>query len=161
MLNHITFLFCRSFLQLCNKLAVGWEWKNEIFMLSHMAFLYQFNSHHNESNYYYRISFTFFCSDFAAYIRRNTVSYGFYAKIFMLNAASHRGRPISGGEWFLFHDLKNKLLLLIDCSYFHWNDFFGNPVCYLVRKFTWTTLGPCHLFHPPPQVHLVGNFSPW
>ena len=92
---------------------------NEIFMLSHMAFLHQFNSHHNEPNYYYRISFTFFCSDFVAYIRRNTVSYGFYDNNFMLNAASNRGRPIFGGEWCVFHDLKKTLLILIDCSYFH------------------------------------------
>ena len=70
---------------------------NETFMLSHMAFLYQFN-HNNEPNYYYRISFTFFCSVIAAYIRRSTVSYGFYDKIFMLNAAFNRGRPILGGK---------------------------------------------------------------
>ena len=88
---------------------------NEIFMLSHMAFLYQFNSHQNEPSSYYRISFTFFCSDFAAYIRRNTVSYGFLIKVFMLNAASNRGRPIRGRMIF-FHDLKKNLLLLIDCS---------------------------------------------
>ena len=70
-------------------------------MLSHMAFFYQFNSHHNEPNYYYRNSFTFFCSDFAAYIGRNTVSYGIYDKIFMLNAASNRGRPIRGRMIFI------------------------------------------------------------
>ena len=92
---------------------------NEIFILNHMAFLYQFNSHHNEPNYYCFISFTFFCSDFAADIPRNTVSYGFSDKTFMLNAASNRGRPISRCELFLFHDLKNEKLLLIDCRYFH------------------------------------------
>ena len=61
-------------------------------MLSHMAFLYQFNSHHNEPIYYYRMSFTFFCSEFAAYIRRNTVSYGFYDKIFMLNQGHRKNK---------------------------------------------------------------------
>ena len=49
-------------------------------------------------HYYYSNTFTVFCIDFAAYIRRNTVSYGFYDKFFMLNAASNRGRPIFGGE---------------------------------------------------------------
>ena len=83
--------------------------------------------------YYYRNSYCF-CSVFAAYIRRNTVSYGFHDKIFMPNAVSNRERPIVGGERFLFHDLKYKVLLLIDCSYSHWNDFFGNLVCYWVRN---------------------------
>ena len=103
---------------------------------SHGVFLSHHNSHLNEPNFYYRTSITFFCSDFVAYIRRKTVGYGFYDTIFMLNAASNRGgRPIFEGEWYLLHDLKNKLLiLLIDCSLFHWNDFFGNPESYLVRN---------------------------
>ena len=32
-----------SILQLCNKLAVGWEWMNENFMPNHIAFLFPFN----------------------------------------------------------------------------------------------------------------------
>ena len=43
---------------------------------------------------------SFFCSDFAAYIRKNAVSYGFQDKIFMLNAAFNRGRPIFGGDFY-------------------------------------------------------------
>ena len=48
---------------------------NELIFHAHMAFLNQINSRQNEPNDYYRISFTFFCSDFAAYVRRNTVIY--------------------------------------------------------------------------------------
>ena len=65
-------------------------------MHNHIAFLYQFNSH--RTKFLLPYFFTFFCSDFAAYIRRNTVSYGFYDEISMLNAAFNRGRPIFGGE---------------------------------------------------------------
>ena len=54
-----------------------------------MAFFNQINSRQNEPSDYYRISFTFFCSDFAAYVRENTVSYGFY---------DNQGRPIFRGE---------------------------------------------------------------
>ena len=59
--------------------------------------------------YYYRISFTVFCSDFAAYIRRNTVSYGFHDKIFMPNAVPNWEWPIFRGKLLLIQDLKNKV----------------------------------------------------
>ena len=159
MLIHITFLFSRSTLLQCNKLYVGWEWMNEIFMPNHMAYLHQFNSHHNEPSYSYPISFTIFCSHFAAYIRRNSVSYCFDCKFFMLNAASNRDGLYSAAI-FLFHNLKNNTILSIVCIYFHWNAFFCNPVCYLVRN---------HFIHvnsfrtmssisPPPRYSFLGNF---
>ena len=154
------FLFLRSILQLCNKLAVGWEWMNVSFMLNNMAFLYQSNSHHNELNYYYRISFSFFCSDFAAYIRWTTVSYGFYDKIFMLSAASNRGRHILGGELFLFHDLKIILLFFWFIAVFFVEIIFSVTLYvnwYVIILFMWTMLGPCHLFHSP-RYTLLGNF---
>ena len=84
-------------------------------MLSHMAFLYQFKSHHNEPMYYYRISFTFFCSEFAAYIRRNTVSYGFYDKIFMLNQGlpKNKGHNMALQKWIVFISRTEKWIILI------------------------------------------------
>ena len=42
----------------------------------------------------------FFRSDFAAYIRRNTVSFCFWDKTFMLDVASNRGWPIFGGDFY-------------------------------------------------------------
>ena len=152
MLNHIAFLFSRSIRQLCKKLAVGWEWMNEIFMLSHMAFLYQFNSHHNEPNYYYRNSFVFFCSEFAAYIRRNRVSYGFYDKIFcLMRLLIEDGLHSGATDLYSMNSKINYCYWLIAVIFIE--IIFSVTlyvVWYVIILFTWTTVGPCHLFHPLP-----------